>query len=234
LLVVVAGVAVGDGLRRTRIDGVANVAAAPAPSPASLSVCRGDVDGVVSAAGTVGVDTSSADGDDSVGSTDAASATVVVLGQFPARSTPEPYVGQRAWAHLTSDSSDSPGRVSGAQYDDSGGILFVAVALDHAPIGATDGDPATVSLEVGVSEDTMYVPTSLVHHDKNASWVQVTRTGATIRATVRVGLSGRGRSEILSGLRPDDELVVPAGASATCGSTTDSTPPPTTPGSVSA
>jgi len=224
MLLLVVGVAVGDGLRKARADRAAPVATQSKPARAPIVVCRGDVDGVVTAHGTVGVDTSSADGGDTVKGTASTVATVVVLGEFPAGSTPEPYVGQRAWASLSSDDTDYEGRVSGAQYDDGGSILYVAVTLDHAPVGATDGDPATVALEVGVSEDTLYVPTSLLHRRGTTSWVDVRRAGVTLEVSVRVGLSGRGRSEIMSGLRPDDELVVAPGSKVSCGAVSGAGP----------
>jgi hypothetical protein len=140
-----------------------------------------------------------------------------VLARFPARSHLDPYVGQQAWVRLGSGAVQVSSEVSGAQYDDSGSVLIVSVSVVHASTQLVDGEPLTVSLLMGISDDTFYVPTSLVRHSGDRAWVRVVRGGRQISAGVDLGLAGDGRTEIVSGLRSADLLVLPAGARAGCG-----------------
>ena len=179
-----------------------------------FTVCRGDVEGIVAIPATVGIESSPDDGADTVTSSEAA--TVVLLGEVPARSGRGVYVGELASARLESGTVDLPGHVTAARYEDGGSIIRVAVRLDRIPVGMTDGERTTVSILVGVSDDTLYIPTALLHRTAARSWVQVRRDGTTTDVDVRVGLSGRGQTEVVEGLRGDDQLVVPRGTSVAC------------------
>jgi hypothetical protein len=179
-----------------------------------MQLCRGNVRGLASAPATVlaaphGGDASRA----GVGST-----PVVVLARFPARSHVDPYIGQRAWVGLGTGHVQLSAEVSGAQYDDTGSVLFVSVSVARASPELVAAERLTVSLLVGISDDTVYVPTSLVRHSQGRAWLRVVRRGLEISAGVDVGLVGEGRTEIVSGLRSADLLVLPAGVRAGCGS----------------
>lgn len=178
-----------------------------------MPLCRGSVRGLASAPATV---LPASEGAVSkIAPTDPERA--VVLARFPATSHLDPYVGQRAWVRLGSDAVQRSAEVTGAQFDDSGSVLIVSVSVARTSAELVDGEQLTVSLLVGISDDTVYVPASLVRHNGGSAWVRVMRGGRQISAGVDLGLSGDGRTEIVSGLRSNDLLVVPSGSRAGCG-----------------
>jgi hypothetical protein len=211
ILVLVAAISVIAGIRGHDPTGTAS--AGPGAEANYVPVCKGSVRGLASAPATV---LPASDGGVATGAR-AEPGRVVVLARFPARSHLDPYVGQQAWVRLGSGAVQVSSEVSGAQYDDSGSVLIVSVSVVHASTQLVDGEPLTVSLLMGISDDTFYVPTSLVRHSGGRAWVRVVRGGRQISAGVDLGLAGDGRTEIVSGLRSADLLVLPAGARAGCG-----------------
>jgi hypothetical protein len=179
-----------------------------------MPLCRGTVRGLASAPANV---LAAPHGGDAT-SAGVGSAPVVVLARFPTTSHVDPYIGQRAWVGLGTGHVQLSAEVSGAQYDDTGSVLFVTVSVARASPELVAAERLTVSLLVGISDDTVYVPTSLVRHSRGRAWLRVVRGGREISAEVDLGLAGDGRTEIVSGLRSADLLVLPTGERAACGS----------------
>ena len=88
----------------------------------------------------------------------------------------------------------------------SGGVTeyTVEISLDNAQ-SLRDGMNVTVEIFTARSEGCMTVPSQAV----SGHTVQVLRDGQPVTVEVETGLTGGGRTEILSGLSPDDQVILP-------------------------
>lgn len=121
-------------------------------------------------------------------------------------------VGQAATVTLQSTDAELGGTVT------SVGVLDVSSSADPeytVLVGLEEGDAplyvgssASVSIEVGVSEEVLTVPTSAVHRDGTAASVQVLRDGQPADVTVETGAVGSELTEVTSGLSDGDVVVL--------------------------
>ncbi len=70
------------------------------------------------------------------------------------------------------------------------------------------GASAEVTVTVGRSKDVVAVPTSAVNPEASGTTVRVMEDGVPTVRVVEVGRAGKGRTEILSGIEPGDEVVL--------------------------
>ena len=93
------------------------------------------------------------------------------------------------------------------------GSITVRLCLQGAPEFLKPEMTVSAELVGARREAALVLPTGLVREaDKPAPWVLVLRQGRAQRATVRLGLSGIGRTEVLEGLREGDLVIAPTQA----------------------
>lgn len=121
-------------------------------------------------------------------------------------------VGQSARVTFTTDQGEElvyDGTVSRKDETGitSGGVTEYTVEISLADTQALQsGMNVTVEIFTGRSEGCMAVPSSAV----SGGTVQVLRDGQPVTVEVETGLTGGGYTEILSGLSPDDQVILPS------------------------
>jgi multidrug efflux pump subunit AcrA (membrane-fusion protein) len=93
----------------------------------------------------------------------------------------------------------------------------VTVAVTGSPAGLHDGASATVSLIYKQVSNVLTVPTTAIHTSGTSKYVELSSNGKQVKTTVTTGLSSGGTTQIKSGLKSGDEVVV---ESVTAGRTT--------------
>jgi len=88
---------------------------------------------------------------------------------------------------------------------------IVRVELDPSDLPLRADMSVTASITVAERSDTLLVPTRALRRDTNGDYVEVRQDdGSLSKVYVRVGLSNDTFSEVLSGLREGQEVVIPA------------------------
>ncbi|MEU5876967.1 HlyD family efflux transporter periplasmic adaptor subunit [Spirillospora sp. NPDC047279] len=95
----------------------------------------------------------------------------------------------------------------------------VTIALTDVPSGVRIGQTATVEITTGSAEDVLYVPTAAVRTAGGQSTVTAVENGAHVTRTVTIGIKGDQGTEIKSGLKEGDQIVVTSTATTTTGNT---------------
>jgi multidrug efflux pump subunit AcrA (membrane-fusion protein) len=91
----------------------------------------------------------------------------------------------------------------------SGGVTYpVTISLDQTPQQLFAGATAAVSINTGAAHAAVAVPTSAVHTAGARRFVTVLRNGQITVAPVTVGVVGATLTEIRSGLRAGDQVVI--------------------------
>jgi HlyD family secretion protein len=86
----------------------------------------------------------------------------------------------------------------------------VTVLLETAPEAAKVGETANVSVVTGRAESVLLVPSAAITNLPTGTTVTVRRDGTDVVVPVRTGLVGETDTEIVSGLREGDTVVLPA------------------------
>jgi multidrug efflux pump subunit AcrA (membrane-fusion protein) len=98
-------------------------------------------------------------------------------------------------------------------------VLYpVTISLETAPPGVGVGATANLSVTTGSATGVLKAPTQAITTTGNRSTVTVRRDGAYTVVPVRIGVSGPAETEIVSGVREGDVLVLPSQDVATAGS----------------
>ena len=88
------------------------------------------------------------------------------------------------------------------------GSVEVRLKALRVPDFLTQDMTVTVDIEVDRRVDVMRVPVSAVHDTNKASpWVLLFQAPIAVKTPVKLGLIGREVVQILSGLKPGDQLV---------------------------
>ena len=121
-------------------------------------------------------------------------------------------MGQSARVTFTTDQGEELVYDGTVSRKDETGITSGGVTEYTVEISLTDtqalqsGMNVTVEIFTGRSEGCMAVPSSAV----SGGTVQVLRDGQPVTVEVETGLTGGGYTEILSGLSPDDQVILPS------------------------
>ena len=121
-------------------------------------------------------------------------------------------VGQSARVTFTTDQGEELVYDGTVSRKDETGITSGGVTDYTVEISLTDtqalqsGMNVTVEIFTGRSEGCMAVPSSAV----SGGTVQVLRDGQPVTVEVETGLTGGGYTEIISGLSPDDQVILPS------------------------
>ena len=121
-------------------------------------------------------------------------------------------VGQSARVTFTTDQGEELVYDGTVSRKDETGITSGGVTEYTVEISLTDtqalqsGMNVTVEIFTGRSEGCMAVPSSAV----SGGTVQVLRDGQPVTVEVETGLTGGGYTEIISGLSPDDQVILPS------------------------
>ena len=68
----------------------------------------------------------------------------------------------------------------------------------------------SIDIETGNRGDTLSIPCDSVRDIDRNPWVMGVREGRTVRQSVKLGLRGAGRCEIVDGLNADDAVLAAA------------------------
>jgi multidrug efflux pump subunit AcrA (membrane-fusion protein) len=86
----------------------------------------------------------------------------------------------------------------------------VVVAVTGSPTGMHDGASVTAALIYKQLTNVVVVPSTALHRNSNATqYVQQVTNGKTVDTTVQVGVASAGQTQITSGLKAGDQIVVP-------------------------
>jgi membrane fusion protein, macrolide-specific efflux system len=86
----------------------------------------------------------------------------------------------------------------------------VVIDVTGSPSGMHDGADVTATLIYRQVSNVVVVPTLALHRTSSGvAYVEQVEHGKTVHATVRVGISSGGRTQIVSGLSVGDSIVVP-------------------------
>lgn len=191
-------VAAQQDLDATRIEARGPGTVAAVNTAAGESVAAGDV--VVTVVGdegaTVTMTLSGADVD------------AVAVGQAADVTLPgatRSATGEVTWVSTVS----SPG--AGPLPFTSPSTYAAVVHVSAGELGATvlpQGAPADVSITVGSSQDAVTVPTSAVDPEASGASVRVLEDDGPVVRAVEVGRTGGGRTELLSGIEPGEQVVL--------------------------
>jgi HlyD family secretion protein len=90
-------------------------------------------------------------------------------------------------------------------------VLYpVQISLDAAPPGVGVGATAELSVTTGSATGVLKAPTQAITTTGDRSTVTVRRDGVDAVVPVRIGVSGPAETEIISGVRDGDVLVLPS------------------------
>lgn len=90
----------------------------------------------------------------------------------------------------------------------------VRVRLSSVPSGVRVGQTAAISIVTAKKSNVLYLPTVAVHTAGGTSTVQLVRDGKTTTRTVETGIKGDQTTEITSGLKEGDQVVLVTAAQA--------------------
>ena len=122
-------------------------------------------------------------------------------------------VGQAAQVTFTTDQGEALVYDGTVSRKDETGVTSGGVTEYTVEISLNDtqslqsGMNVSVEISVGRSEGCMAVPSSAVI---GGTTVQVLRDGQPVYVKIETGLTGGGYTEILSGLSPDDQVILPS------------------------
>lgn len=82
-----------------------------------------------------------------------------------------------------------------AKIDNSDGLLKIGMTTEN-------------SIIINQSKNTLYIPTSAIFKEGNATFVKVLKNGKATKKEIKVGIANSINSEILQGLSSDDEVII--------------------------
>lgn len=82
-----------------------------------------------------------------------------------------------------------------AKVDNSDGLLKIGMTTEN-------------SIIINQSKNTLYIPTSAIFKEGNATFVKVLKNGKATKKEIKVGIANSINSEILQGLSSDDEVII--------------------------
>jgi membrane fusion protein, macrolide-specific efflux system len=86
----------------------------------------------------------------------------------------------------------------------------VVVAVTGSPSGLHDGAGVAVALIYKQFTNVVVVPSTALHRDSSGGqYVEQVTNGKTVNTTVKVGVASAGQTQITSGLKAGDQIVVP-------------------------
>ena len=84
----------------------------------------------------------------------------------------------------------------------------MTIAITGSPSGLHDGASATASIIYKQVTNVLTVPSTAVHTSGTTSYVTVSTNGKQAKRTVTTGLSSGGTTQIKSGLKSGEQVVV--------------------------
>ncbi|MFD9849312.1 efflux RND transporter periplasmic adaptor subunit [Streptomyces parvus] len=130
--------------------------------------------------------------------------------------------GQAARITVSADQSVVEGKVATVDLvpTDAGGVkqYGVRVSMDTTPKNLRPGQSASVKVSVAAVHDVLTVPAAAVKGTGSSASVTVQRDGRQIPVEVGVGVRGDAQTEIASGLKQGDVVVLPSVATGGGGS----------------
>ncbi|MFE3431169.1 efflux RND transporter periplasmic adaptor subunit [Streptomyces sp. NPDC059171] len=131
-------------------------------------------------------------------------------------------VGQSAEITVSADQSVVEGKVATVDLvpTDAGGVkqYGVRVSMDTTPEGLRPGQSASVKISVAAVHDVLTVPAAAVKGTGASASVTVERDGRQVPVEVEVGVRGDAQTEIASGLKQGEVVVLPSVATGGGGS----------------
>lgn len=91
------------------------------------------------------------------------------------------------------------------------------ITLTQVPNSVRLGQTATVTVTTSTAENVLYVPTAAVKTAGGRSTITILQNGKQTVTPVQVGIQGSERTEIRSGLKDGDQVVITVGGSGTGG-----------------
>ncbi|MCW2643956.1 MAG: hypothetical protein QOF87_4340 [Pseudonocardiales bacterium] len=86
----------------------------------------------------------------------------------------------------------------------------VVVAVTGSPTGLHDGAGVTASLIYKQYTNVLVVPSTALHRNSSGGqYVEQVISGKTVNTTVKVGVASAGQTQITSGLKAGDQILVP-------------------------
>jgi membrane fusion protein, macrolide-specific efflux system len=86
----------------------------------------------------------------------------------------------------------------------------VVVAVTGSPSGLHDGAGVTASLIYKQYTNVLVVPSTALHRNSSGGqYVEQVTNGKTVNTTVKVGVASAGQTQITSGLKAGDQILVP-------------------------
>jgi multidrug efflux pump subunit AcrA (membrane-fusion protein) len=86
----------------------------------------------------------------------------------------------------------------------------VVVAVTGSPTGLHDGAGVTASLIYKQYTNVVVVPSTALHRDSSGGqYVEQVTNGKTVNTTVKIGAAAGGQTQITSGVKAGDQIVVP-------------------------
>jgi multidrug efflux pump subunit AcrA (membrane-fusion protein) len=96
----------------------------------------------------------------------------------------------------------------------------VVVAVTGSPSGLHDGAGVTAALIYKQLSNVIVVPSAALHRTSSGEqYVEQVTNGKTVNSTVKVGVASGGQTQITSGLKAGDQIVVPVIPSRRAGTT---------------
>jgi hypothetical protein len=120
-------------------------------------------------------------------------------------------VGDSAGVQLDGVDGTIDGTVSQVGPVQSGGSGYtypVVVALPSSATGLFTGSTANVAIATGAVTDAVAVPTSAVQSLGTRSYVETVSNGTLARKLIKIGMVGDVYTQVLSGLKPGDTVVL--------------------------
>lgn len=134
-----------------------------------------------------------------------------VVGTLTSTQVSSVKVGQPATVEVDGVGAAIPGIVSqvGPVQSSSTGYSYpVVVALPSSATGLFQGSSANVLIATGKVSDVLAVPTSAVQTAQTISYVETVSGGILARRAIKVGMVGGVYTQVLSGLRRGDSVVL--------------------------
>jgi multidrug efflux pump subunit AcrA (membrane-fusion protein) len=147
---------------------------------------------------------------------------LAVTAEVPEADAAKLELGQRATISFPATGTTANGTVTrkDPQSTVSNDVVLypVTISLETAPPEVGVGATANLSITTGTATGVLKAPTQAITTTGNRSTVTVRRGGADTVVPVRIGVSGPAETEIVSGVREGDVLVLPTPTVATGGS----------------
>jgi HlyD family secretion protein len=134
-----------------------------------------------------------------------------VTGTLSSTQVPSVKVGDSAGVQIDGVDGTIDGTVSQVgpvQSGDSGYTYPVVVALPPSANGLFTGSTANVVISTGSVTDAVAVPTSAVQSLGTRSYVETVSNGTLARKLIKIGMIGDVYTQVLSGLKPGDTVVL--------------------------